>query len=200
MVLYGRPQEWVEMEAQDKEKTAFTTCGGLWQFTVMPFELCNAPAILERLMDRMLAGLPPETALVYMDDILVPGQTFQQLDYLDCVFQRLTKAGLKLSPSKCYLFQRQVKYLGHVISQAGVSTDPEKAKAVANCPMPTNTTELKRFLGLCSYYLRFIAHITAPLHSLLQKHLQTTYAEDLQENLDRVYQFTRDCLKISVIE
>ncbi len=107
--------------------------------------------MLERLMDRVLAGLPPEAALVYMDDILVPEQTFQQqLDHLDRVFQQLTTAGLKLSPSKCYLFQRQVKYRGHVISQAGVSTDPEKVKAVANWPMPTSTTELKRFLGLCS--------------------------------------------------
>ena len=77
-----------EMHPQDKEKTAFTTGGGLWQFTVMPFGLCNAPATFERLMDRVLAGLPPETALVYIDDILVPGQTLQkQINNLEQVFQ-----------------------------------------------------------------------------------------------------------------
>lgn len=162
----------VEMDPKDKEKTAFTTGTGLWQFTVMPFGLCNAPATFERLMDRVLAGLPPETALVYIDDILVSGQTFhKQLDSLQRVFQCLRKAKLKLSPKKCHLFQKQVKYLGHVISQNGVSTDPEKVKAVAEWPQPTSTTEVRKFLGLCSYYRCFIsqfAHIARPLHQLLE--------------------------------
>ena len=120
----------VEMEAKDKEKTAFTNGNGLWQFKVIPFGLCNAPATFEHLMDRVLAGLPPETAMVYIDDILVSGQTFQeQLDNLEQVFQCLRNAKLKLSPKKCHLFQKQVKYLGHIISQNGVSTDPEKVKS-----------------------------------------------------------------------
>ena len=106
------------MEAKNKEKTAFTTGNGLWQFKVMPFGLCNAPATFERLMDRVLAGLSPETAMVYIDDILVAGQTFQeQLDNLEQVFQCLRNAKLKLSPKKCHLFQKQVRYLGHIISQ-----------------------------------------------------------------------------------
>ena len=128
----------VEMEAKDKEKMAFTTGNGLWQFKVMPFGLCNAPA---RLMDRVLAGLPPETAMVYIDDILVSGQTFQeQLDNLEQVFQCLRNAKLKLSPKKCHLFQKQVKYLGHIISQNEVSTDPEKVKTVWEWPRPTCIT------------------------------------------------------------
>ncbi len=139
----------VELEAQDKEKTV----GGLWQFTVMPFGLCNAPATFERLMDRVLASLPPETALVYIDDLLVAGQTFKhQLECLERVFQRLMEANLKLSPGKCHLFRRQVKYLGHIISSSGVSTDPDKVRAVAEWPVPSNVAELKKFLGLCSYY------------------------------------------------
>ena len=150
----------VEMEAKDKEKTAFTTGNGLWQFKVMPFGLCNAPATFERLMDRVLAGLPPETAMVYIDDILVSGQTFQeQLDNLEQVFQCLRNAKLKLSPKKCHLFQKQVKYLGHIISQNGVSTDPEKVKTVWEWPRPTCITEVRQFLGLCSYYGRFILQL-----------------------------------------
>ena len=121
-------------------------------------------------MDRVLAGLPPETAMVYIDDILVAGQTFQeQLDNLEQVFQCLRNAKLKLSPKKCHLFQKQVKYLGHIISQNGVSTDPEKVKTVWECPRPTCITEVRQFLGLCSYYRRFIlqfAHIAAPLQLL----------------------------------
>jgi len=162
----------VEMEPKDKEKTAFTTGNDLWQFKVMPFGLCNAPATFERLMDRVLAGLPPETALVYIDDILVAGQTFEkQLDNLEQVFQCLRNARLKLSPKKCHLFQKRVIYLGHIISQNGVSTDPEKVKAVWEWPQPTCITEVRQFLGLCSYYRRFIpqfAHIAAPLHQLLE--------------------------------
>lgn len=97
----------------------------------MPFGLCNAPATFERLMDKVLAGLPPETALVYTDDILVSGQTIQkQLDNLEQVFQHLRNARLKLSPKKCHLFQKQVKYLGHIISQNGITIDPEKLKTV----------------------------------------------------------------------
>lgn len=75
------------MDPQDKEKTPFTTEAGLWQFRVMPFGLCNAPATFEQLMDKVLAGLPPTVATVYIDDISVPGQTFQgQVDNLKQVF------------------------------------------------------------------------------------------------------------------
>ena len=106
------------------------------------------------------------------DDILVSGQTFQkQLDNLEQVFQRLRNARLKLSPMKCHLFQKQVKYLGHIISQNRITTDPEKLKTVWEWPQPTCITELRQFLGLCSYYKHFIlhfAHIAAPLHQLLE--------------------------------
>ena len=82
----------VELDAQDKEKTAFTTNRGLWQFRVMPFGLCNAPATFERLMEQVLSGLPLTVCLVYLDDILVPGRTFrEELANLRQVFQRLSE-------------------------------------------------------------------------------------------------------------
>ena len=163
----------VEMDPLDKEKTAFTTGRGLWQFKVMPFGLCNAPATFERLMERVLANLPLQTALVYLDDILIPGRTFSHhLTNLREVFQRLRAAKLKLSPQKCTLLQREVKFLGHIIGSAGVSTDPEKTRAVETWPTPTNLSELRSFLGLCSYYRRFVkgfADIARPLHQLTGK-------------------------------
>ena len=163
----------VEMDPQDKEKTAFTTGRGLWQFKVMPFGLCNAPATFERLMERVLANLPLQTALVYLDDILIPGRTFSHhLANLRVVFQRLRAAKLKLSPQKCTLLQREVKFLGHVIGPSGVSTDPEKTKVVKTWPTPTNLSELRSFLGVCSYYRRFVkgfADIARPLHHLTGK-------------------------------
>lgn len=106
----------VELDPQDKEKTAFITGQGLWQFKVMPFGICNAPATFERLMEQVLANLPLQTALVYLNDILIPGWTVSHhLANLQAVFQRLRAAKLKLFPQKCTLLQREVKCLGHVI-------------------------------------------------------------------------------------
>ena len=158
----------VQLDDSSKEKTAFSTGNGLWQFKVMPFGLCNAPATFERLMEQVLVSLPVSVALVYLDDILVPGCTFsQELANLGQVFERLRKAKLKLSPKKCVLFQRKVNYLGHIVSEEGISPDPGKVAAVKSWPKPTTATAVKSFLGLCSYYRRFInsfADIAHPLH------------------------------------
>jgi len=119
----------VPLDDTAKEKTAFSTGSGLWQFKVMPFGLCNAPATFERLMEQVLIGLPMSVALVYLDDIIVPGHSFcQQIANLRQVFEQLRKAKLKLSPRKCVLFQREVKYLGHVVNKEGISPDPGKLK------------------------------------------------------------------------
>jgi hypothetical protein len=104
---------------------------GLWQFTVMPFGLCNAPTTFERLMESFLKGLTYEGCVVYLDDVIVIGRTFQgQLDNLRKVFQRLRETHLKLNPQKYQLFRKEVRYLGHIVSPSGVTTDPEKLEAV----------------------------------------------------------------------
>ena len=138
------------MSEASKEKTAFTTGSGLWQSKVMPFGLCNAPATFERLMEQVLAGLPPNVALVYIDDIIVSGHSFQdQLTNLRLVFKKLQSAHLKLSPKKCELFQKEVKYLGHIVSANGVSTDPQKAEAIRFWPEPTSCSDVRSFLEIC---------------------------------------------------
>ncbi|GBM21987.1 Retrovirus-related Pol polyprotein from transposon 297, partial [Araneus ventricosus] len=143
----------VEIQPEDKEKTAFTTGQGLWQFKVMPFGLCNAPATFERLMETVLRGLTSEACLVYLDDIIIVGRTFQEhLNNIRKVFQRLQKANLKLSPKKCRFFRKEVSYLGHIISAGGVKTDPEKTKAVVDWPRPETVHDLRSVLGLCTYY------------------------------------------------
>ena len=127
----------VEIEEKDRHKTAFCTREGLFEFKVMPFGLCNAPAVFQRLMDLVLSGIQWERCLVYIDDIVIMGKTFQHhLQNLKLVLQRLRQAGLRLKPSKCSLFQEKVVFLGHVVTRDGIHTDPEKVNAVKTWPVP----------------------------------------------------------------
>ncbi|GFX39635.1 hypothetical protein TNCV_2103791 [Trichonephila clavipes] len=154
----------VELHSDDKEKTAFTTGQGLWQFKVMLFGLCNAPTTFERLMETVLGGLSYEACLVYLDDIIIVGRSFEEhLKNIRRVLQKLKEANLKLSPSKCLLFRREVTYLGHIISAEGVRTDPDKISAVKDWNCPTDVHQLRSFLGLCTYYRKFDALTSAPI-------------------------------------
>lgn len=161
------------MAEGDKEKTAFSYGCGLWQFKVMSFGLFNAPATLERLMEWVLDGLQWETALVYLDDVIVFGATFEEeLERLEVVLQRFRAAHLKLNPQKCVLFQHEVLFLGHVVGKDGVKADPQKVAAVREWPMPKSVKEVRSFLGFCTYYRRFFqgfATLAAPLHKLIRR-------------------------------
>ena len=131
----------VEMEPSDREKTAFTTPFGLYEFERMPFGLCNATATFQRLMQRCLGNLVNDSLLIYLDDIVVFSLDFNShVQHLEEVFQRLHQHGLKLQPKKCHLFQREVMYLGHVISEEGVATDPAKTAAASNQLSATTRT------------------------------------------------------------
>ena len=139
------------MEEGDRPKIAFCTTEGLFQFKVMPFGLCNAPATFQRLMDLVLAGLQWSHCLVYLDDVIVLGRTFDEhLSNLESVFRRLREAGLCLKPSKCSLFRHKVQYLGHVISRDGIAADPTKIEKVATWIAPHSKREIQKFLGFAT--------------------------------------------------
>ena len=142
----------------DVEKTAFRVgTGGLFEYVRMPFGLCNAPATFMRMMDRMFGDQNFQTLLIYLDDILIPANSFQQmLERLDLVFGRLCEFGLKVKPSKCHFFQTTIRYLGHLVSEDGIATDPDKIRAVTEWPIPHTPTEMRSYLGLTGYYRRFV--------------------------------------------
>ena len=145
------------MDPADAEKTAFTTICGLFQLKVMSFGLCYAPATFERMMEIILPGLHWETCLLYIDDVIIFADSFEQhMVRLSEVPSKLQTAGLKLSPQKCQLFKKQVCFLGHVVSEHGSSTDPTKIRAVEQWSAPTDVHPVRSFLGLCSYYRRFV--------------------------------------------
>ena len=148
----------------------------------MPFGLCNAPATFERLMETVLFGLPWKTCLVYLDDIIVHAASFNDhIENLCRVLERLRRANLKLNPKKCRLFQQQVQFLGYTMSKHGISADQEKVKAVQSWPQPRSVREVRSFLGLCTYYRRFVpgfANIAQPLHQLSEKNAKFLWTEE----------------------
>ena len=178
----------VAMDAGTQEKAAFVTSSGLYEWTVMPFGLCNAPSTFARLMELVLKGLHWKICLIYLDDVIVMGRTFgEELERLKEVFERLARAGLKLKPKKCFLFQKRVSYLGHVVTEEGIAADPEKVEQVRTWPTPENSTEVKSFLGLASYYRRFIpdfSTIAKPLYKLTEAKAEFAWTEQCQLAFD----------------
>ena len=159
------------MDEESKPLTAFTVgLLGFYECKRMPFGLTNAPATFQRLMGTCLGELNLHWCIIYLDDIVIFSKDLaSHLERLKAVFQKLEEAGLKLKPSKCELFQRQLAYLSHVISAKGVATDEGKIEAIKNWPIPTNVTEVRSFLGFVGYYHRFIpkfVQVARPLHEL----------------------------------
>ena len=164
----------MELEEEAKPLTAFTMGPlGFLECECMPFGLTNAPVTFQRLMESCLGELHLNWCIIYFDDIIVFSRTPEEhVHRLRAVFEKLKAASLKLKPSKCDFFKKDIKYLGHVVSEEGVSTDPDKIKSVIEWPQPTTVTEVRSFLGFVSYYRRFIPNfskVAKPLNKLLQK-------------------------------
>ena len=172
----------VELSPDAREKTAFTTYSGLFEFLVLPFGLTNAPATFQRLMECVLRGLTWRVCLIYLDDVIVFSKTFEEhLANLRLVFTRFRAAGIKLKPSKCHFGRTEVPYLGHIVSKDGVRPDPDKIRAVQEFPVPRNVHEVRSFLGLANYYRKFVkdfCQLAAPLHQLTSKKVQFKWTEE----------------------
>ena len=168
------PGYWqMELDSETSAKSAFVSHRGLHEFVRMPFGMCNAPATFQRLMEVVIAGILCKSYFAYIDDVLVFSQTFEELlVHLGQVLSRLRQAGLRLKAKKCLFLREEVPYLGHVVTLGGIKPDPVKTEKMKRYPAPMDVSQVRQFLGLASYYRRFVPdfeRIASLLHSLLKK-------------------------------
>lgn len=144
--------------------------------------LKNSPPTFQRLMELVLRGLHWTTCVIYLDDIICMGQDFSDhLQNLTDILTRFRQAGLKLNPKKCEFCKPAVKYMGHIVSRDGLALDPVNSQRISEWPVPKSPTEVTAFLGLCSYYRRFVhkyAFIAHALHRLTQKHVPFEWTQE----------------------
>ena len=176
----------VPVAREDRHKTAFCTPdGGLFEFVKMPSGLTNAPATFQRLMNNIFAPDLFQHVLIFLDDVLTYSKTPEEhLHHLEKVFLTLRRAGLKLKPKKCNLFQTEVHYLGHVIDKGGIRPNPQKLDAVRNWERPKTVTQVRSFTAFCNYYRKFVknfAEVAKPLYALTSKAVKFTWNEEHEE-------------------
>jgi hypothetical protein len=161
----------VTLDPSSRQYTAFRLPFGLFEFEKLPAGLTGSPATFQRVMEMCLGDLNIFELLLYLDDVLLFSDTVEtHLDRLDRVLTRLKSFDLKVKGKKCRFFQEKVQFLGHIVSQEGISVCPDKIEKVKNWPTPSSGTEVRSYLGLCSYYRKYIpgfAQIAAPLHQLV---------------------------------
>ena len=150
----------VEMAENDKEKTAFICSQGLFEYNVMPFGLKNAPGTFQRLMDEILKEYIGEFVTVYLDDIMIYSRDFEEhLEHVNRVLNKLRENNMVAKLKKCQFGLRNINFLGHIVGKDGLRPDEKKVEKIKNIRRPETVTEVRSFLGLCSYSLVEIRQI-----------------------------------------
>ena len=189
----------VKLDEQSKEKTAFVTHRGNYQFKRMPFGVSNAPAAFKALVNKVLRNIVFSYALCYVDDVLIMSRSPEEhCEHLREIFDRFRQANLRLNPSKSRVAIRQVLYLGHILSTDGISVDQKKVSVIREHPVPQNTKQLRSFLGIANYYRRFIKGFsikTAHLRSLLKRDAAFVW-NDVHQN---EFEFLKEALTTAPI-
>ena len=164
------------MDPETADRTGFCSCAGHFQFNCLPFGLVNAPQQFSQIMDIVFGGINSQLdhfAHWYIDDLAISSKTLDQhVEHLNKVAQRLRWSGLMLKPSKAQFMVKEVEYLGHLVNEEGVQPLPRKLEALRKFPTPTTPQEIKRFLGMCSFYRKWVPRfstLAGPMTALLKK-------------------------------
>ena len=161
----------LKLDTPSQKYVVINTHKGLFQYTRLPFGVSSAPGIFQKTMETLLRGIPG--VIVYLDDILISRATeAEHIQSLEEVLKRLSEAGLRAKKHKCKFMAPFVEFLGHLVDSRGIRPLPEKVRAIQQAPTPTNVTELKSYIGLISYYGKFLPNLSthlAPLYTLLNK-------------------------------
>jgi hypothetical protein len=178
----------IRIKDEDIAKTAFRTRYGHFEFHVLPFGLTNAPATFMTLMNDIFREYLDKFVVVYLDDILIYSRTKEEhLEHVRLILQTLRKHQLYAKAKKCELFRKKVEYTGHFITEEGIMVDPRKVDAIKNLHTPTNVSEVRSFLGLASYYRKFVSGfstIATPLTALLHKDKAFEWSHTTQTAFD----------------
>ncbi|KAI8425605.1 hypothetical protein MSG28_011422 [Choristoneura fumiferana] len=174
----------VPIRESDKHKTAFVTPDGHFEFNRMPFGLANAPATFQRIMNQVLGSTRHKEALAYLDDVIIPAKDFLEgMTRLENTLKLFSNAGLTLKLSKCLFFGHSVDYLGFEVSKDGIKPGSRKIEAVEGFPVPTSQHNVRQFLGLASFFRRFVpgfSIIAKPLTHLLKKDVSWSWGKEQQ--------------------
>ncbi|XP_064462940.1 uncharacterized protein K02A2.6-like [Ornithodoros turicata] len=172
----------VTMDERSSDYLTLNTHKGLFRVKRLAFGVSSAPAIFQRIMENILHGL--DGVICYLDDILVTGKSeLQHLENLERLLQRLAERGVRIRREKCEFFKHELRFLGHVINDKGIATAPDKVAAVLNAPAPKDKKQLKSFIGLVTYYTKFLADLSTvmhPLNTLLCKNVPWKWSRDCQ--------------------
>lgn len=176
----------VPLDPESRDVTSFNTSSGSYRWKVLPFGLNVSPNSFSRMMSISFAGIPPDQAFLYLDDVIVIGHNeHTHLSNLRSVFQILRKRNLKIHPHKCKFFKCEVTFLGHLCTPNGIRPDPSKTVKVQNYPTPTSREEAHRFVSFANYYRRFIKNfsiIAKPLNNLTKKSSKFIWSEQCQNS------------------
>ena len=180
----------VKVQTEDIEKTAFSTHKGHWEWVRMPMGLINAPATYQRMINFKLRGLIGTICFVYVDDLIVFGSTIEEhAKNLRTVFNRLRETKLSLNPDKCSFLQKNLEYLGHEVTADGIKPLKRNVDKILNYPVPTTRHELERFIGLASYYRKFIQNFakkTYHLSRMKSKNIDFEFSEQCKLEFENV--------------
>ena len=182
----------ISVAEQDRHKTAFRTSDGLFEYTVMPMGLANAPAIFQRAMNQALGKYTGLKGFVrvYMDDIIIFSRNMDEhAGHVEAVLAALEAEGYCCRPDKCVFGADSVPYLGHVVSADGLSVDPLKVGLVRDWPAPTDVNQVRSFVGLVQYFRRFIKDLAThlgPLTNLTKKDVPFAWDAACQSAFDHV--------------